>query len=485
MPPKPESIIVRPRTSMWLWLRWVLLSITILLIVASIFLFGFMHIRIVPLDGDNPPQFIQADFVELDKIYAVSKFRSGVGHDFSVNSGETCRSMKHYFSSMDPDQPNYKMNKEMEMIDWAHPVEGVDVTIFSPVDGWIERVDHDQSKGWVGDEIVVRADSQKSIRIRLMHVTPISDNIQAGTRVTAGQKIGLVLANQSFDIAISSMSIFKESYISYFAAMPDEIFVKYQARGSESRDEYILSREEVDANPWECVPGTEQFIETYNETAEDIKRNMVYLSGYDEVEEIANQQWSASQDQDLEQDQEETPSDSSDSGFTLITPYVNESDISSINEAYSKDPNNPYWGFTHQGVDFMTTKDLVPFQATASGTISTVTFAKEDGPMGWHVGFCIQYDETYGACYNFETFSQAEATGQKQMDNIFVQEGDILEQGDLIGNLVLGQGGTHVDFGVNVPGDRICPEPFFTEDAKASVLRLIQKDHPSWPICDS
>ena len=46
----------------------------------------------------KPAQFIQADFIDLEKIVAISKFRSGSGHDFSQETDETCRSMKHYYN---------------------------------------------------------------------------------------------------------------------------------------------------------------------------------------------------------------------------------------------------------------------------------------------------------------------------------------------------------------------------------------------------
>ena len=282
---------LKPKKSTWKWLRWVLLALAAILVTAVVFFFGIMHITITPFDGENPPQFIQADFVELDKVYAISKFRSGVGHDFSVSSGETCRSMKHYFSTIDATKPNYKIDKGLNLADWPAPVEGYDATIFSPVDGTIAIISRQPEKGLMGDEIVVVPDAYKSIRIRLMHVTPISEDIKAGTKVTAGQKIGLVHANQSFDIAIESVSIFKTSYISYFAAMPDEIFAKYQARGVESREDFIFTKEEIDANSWECVPGSEEFVENYAGTPETAAYNMVYLSGYEEIEEQVEAQW--------------------------------------------------------------------------------------------------------------------------------------------------------------------------------------------------
>lgn len=44
-----------------------------------------------------PAKFITTDYIELDKIDRVSKFRSGIGHDYR-DDAESCRSMKHYFS---------------------------------------------------------------------------------------------------------------------------------------------------------------------------------------------------------------------------------------------------------------------------------------------------------------------------------------------------------------------------------------------------
>lgn len=265
----------------------------IIAIFAGIIFFGliFVHfftpLSIFPaVDGDNPPKFIQADFVELDKIYTVSKFRSGVGHDYSVHSGETCRSMKHYFSSMDPDKPNYKM--ELKKAAWPMPVEGEDVTIFSPVDGKILKVDINK-KVAMGYDIFIIPDSQPKILIRLMHVAPIG-GMKGGVKVKAGQKVGLVHANQSFDIAIDQIALTKTTYISYFAAMPDQVFARYQARGIKSRDELILSKEYRDANPLKCQKNSEEFMENYADYPNELE-HMVHLSGYDTIDTKIQAQW--------------------------------------------------------------------------------------------------------------------------------------------------------------------------------------------------
>ena len=238
---------------------WILLIVVGLMFTGGIFIHFFTPISFFPVvEADNPPKFIQADFVELDNVYSISKFRSGVWHDYSVHSDETCRSMKHYFSSMNSEKPNYKMGSKNT--EWPMPIEGEDVTIFSPVDGKIFKVDYNK-KVAMGYDIFIIPDSQPKILIRLMHVAPI-EGIKGGVKVIAGQKVGLVHANQSFDIAIDQIAITKTSYISYFAAMQDSVFAKYQARGIKSRNDLIISKEYRDVHPLECQKNSEEFLNT-------------------------------------------------------------------------------------------------------------------------------------------------------------------------------------------------------------------------------
>ncbi|MBI4009783.1 MAG: hypothetical protein HY361_01115 [Candidatus Aenigmarchaeota archaeon] len=170
------------------------------------------------------------------------------------------------------------------------------------------------------------------------------------------------------------------------------------------------------------------------------------------------------------------------SNLSIITPYLNETDISSINEAFSNTENSP-WGFKHLGIDFMTSSDLVYFQAVTDGTITNLKTSKENEQQGWHTGLCIDHSP-YLICYNFETFSSDQADGDRQKASIWVENGRHVKQGDIIGQLVYGGNGAHVDLGViHLGKERSCPEPYFTEDAKTSILRLIHKDHPTWKLC--
>lgn len=237
-----------------------------------------MDVKII--DPENPPKFIQADFVELDKVYNISKFRSGMGHDYSYLSGETCRSMKHYFSSMDATQPVYKY-EGLTIDKFPAPTVEKDVKIFSPVDGTLNFSDPSVS---YNQELTVNPDSFPDIRIAFQHVQK-APGVKKG-KVKAGELIGLVLANQSFDLAIQTDvggdGEKKIGYISYFAAMPDSVFAKYQARGVKSRDDLIITKEYRDAHPFSCHD-KEVFDKNYPQV-DGRAAHIFDLSGYSEID---------------------------------------------------------------------------------------------------------------------------------------------------------------------------------------------------------
>ena len=80
------------------------------------------------VDADGIPMFVEINYIELDKIHSISKFRSAVGHDYS-DAFEHCRSMKHYFEPRGD-------------VDWST------IKIFAPVTGTITRVDVE----WAGNK---------------------------------------------------------------------------------------------------------------------------------------------------------------------------------------------------------------------------------------------------------------------------------------------------------------------------------------------
>lgn len=247
-------------------LKWLLISIGIIIVVALAFLI-ITRPDLKATDENNLPQFIQADFIDLDKIFTISKFRSGAGHDFS-SGGETCRSMKHYFNP----QNNVRtgdVNKLMQEPDPATAIK-----IYSPVDGEIVGIKTENMP--IGRQIYIKPDSAPKFTVRLFHVYPLP-NIQKKSRVKAGEFIGRINSYQSTDIAIQSSSFGPPRFYSYFSVMPDSVFTKYQQRGAQSKDEFIISKQERDANPLEC--NREQFATNYD-NIEMTTNHFVTLSGY-------------------------------------------------------------------------------------------------------------------------------------------------------------------------------------------------------------
>lgn len=239
-----------------------ILGMLILAVMAWVFIFGSNA------ETTNLPEFIQADFIDLDKIYSISKFRSGSGHDFS-SSGEKCRSMKHYFNTQDTREKMVSFDKNNGI---PPKPDGInDISIYSPVDGEIVGVESEQMP--IGKQIYIRPKPNPDYAVRLFHVY-LDSNLKRGSRVTAGQKIGVISQYQNTDIAIMKEG-FGRNFISYFDVMPDSIFAKYRERGVNSRDEMIISKKSRDANPFQC--NGEMFVREKNNTD---PRDFVFLSGY-------------------------------------------------------------------------------------------------------------------------------------------------------------------------------------------------------------
>jgi len=158
--------------------------------------------------------------------------------------------------------------------------------------------------------------------------------------------------------------------------------------------------------------------------------------------------------------------------IVMLTPYVNEADIDSINEAYSESNACP-WGFAHNGIDFFPpVGSLHEFQAVCDGIVQDVNLWDNNGK--WQVNVDIKYNNTFTVNYAFEPQSTAETDGQTQRLNILVATGDAVTSGQLIGRLHAAMNGAHVHFHLNENGQFICPEPYFTPDAQASIMTLLQ-----------
>ena len=166
----------------------------------------------------------------------------------------------------------------------------------------------------------------------------------------------------------------------------------------------------------------------------------------------------------------------------LVTPYVSESDMASINEAFSSGESSP-WGFEHRGIDFFPSGNLKPFQAVCSGAVDAVDLWQLDTTSNWQVSVRIICNSTYSAIYAFEPMTAVQPDGETQLANLVVSEGQSVAQRDLIGYLLSTGEASHVDFGFYANRDAICPEPYFTREARDSIVGLIRITWPDARMC--
>jgi len=197
------------------------------------------------------PKFVERDFTQLSKVERISKFRSGVGHDYS-DGFESCRSMKHYYSVYGSD----RLNNTVE--------------VYSPVSGEIVSITNDGHGASIGlnnKQVQIRPDKQPAFIIRIFHCDLASSAVAAGQKVKAGELLGyarlfyddLPEYADSFDIAVFVNTPEGVRLVSYFEILEDAVFDAYVARGAASRQDFIISKEARDADPLQCVG--EQFVD--------------------------------------------------------------------------------------------------------------------------------------------------------------------------------------------------------------------------------
>ena len=191
---------------------------------------------------------------------------------------------------------------------------------------------------------------------------------------------------------------------------------------------------------------------------------------------------------------------------SLVTPYANELDMASVNEAFSSAGSTSPWGFAHDGIDFFPSGNLKPFRAACSGVVDPAQLRQNNVTSNWQVNLLIKcnpyvpdpnlggYFSPIAVEYIFEPMSTVQTVGQTQLNNITVANGQAVSQGDVIGYLLTAGAGAHVHFGVipfgamlanGVPRIPSCPEPHFSNIAAAYVLTLLRVVWPGAAMCYS
>lgn len=207
---------------------------TLFFIISSFLFFGCdkestpTALSVSPDTSSAQQRFITVDYIELSAIERISKFRSGIGHDYR-DEAESCRSMKHYY------QPKSSEN-------WST------VKIFSPVSGTIVR----REEEWAGTQLWIRPFNYSEYTIIIFHIS-LQKQLALNDTVTAGSQLGTHIGSQTMsDIAVAYAPQNTWKLISYFEVITDSLFQLYQVRGVASRSDLIITKASRDADPLHC-----------------------------------------------------------------------------------------------------------------------------------------------------------------------------------------------------------------------------------------
>lgn len=174
------------------------------------------------------PRFVSRQYLDLDAIRRISRFRSSEGHSYT-DDFEQCRSMKHYF----------------EPRSYA---DSAGIRIYAPVDGEVS----DAFQEWAGWQIHITAAAYPAFRVILFHVNTTSA-LTRGTRLAAGEAIGTHVGSQTMsDVAVGVSTPSGFALISWFDVLDDAAFEAYRTRGLASRADAVISRTERDSQPLGC-----------------------------------------------------------------------------------------------------------------------------------------------------------------------------------------------------------------------------------------
>lgn len=169
--------------------------------------------------------------------------------------------------------------------------------------------------------------------------------------------------------------------------------------------------------------------------------------------------------------------------FVTSVPYYDSSDIEYAGRTFCTDGTCPWGPGMHDGIDFVTASNLVPFRAACDGTVTMVdSFITGAGNRQVNVLIELTGTPSFGLVYAFEPMTQDPADQQKA--NIEVQVGSMVAAGDLVGRLVMSPAvGSHVHWGVVANHQQVCPEFHLSDDVRGILLALVQSDVPSGQLC--
>lgn len=203
------------------------------------------------LSQNQPPPLLTTNFVNLDKIERVSRYRSCAGHvTVPQDNREKQRNMKHYFW----------VKKSITPID--EPVE-----IYAPYDGFISVLRSDPAEKLEGEVALVPQDAfvflppvgRWTFSVQHINVRP---GLNRGDKVKAGELLGTATVRDdgggSFDIVYAKFGLRTKTIDNWtapftnldsvFNHMTDAVFAQYTQKGAVSRKDFIITKELRDTN---------------------------------------------------------------------------------------------------------------------------------------------------------------------------------------------------------------------------------------------
>ncbi len=233
------------RRRLW-W--WIVGAVAAIVVVMGLAYLKFMH-PLFSFDSNQVPA-ITANPVQADKIFAVSLFRSGAGHDYSYSAwdGESCRSMKHYF--------NFGQNTVNNLPVRSQPGPGeTNINIYAPFDGKITANTSEQTP--IGTQVHIASAKNSAYFVKLFHID-LLPGLKVGSSVTSGQLVGTIGPKDGTDVSYEANYQFgKVIYLSIFDYMTPTAFAPYAQLGFKPSD-FVLSRAAADAKGYKC--NGEQFV---------------------------------------------------------------------------------------------------------------------------------------------------------------------------------------------------------------------------------
>ena len=211
------------------------------------------------LEGFGPKEMAEIPKIthlpwDVDRIYALTPYRSNVGHDYTYKSwdGETCRTLNHYGnyghfinglpyrSKPTPDNPN--------------------INLYAPFDGeYSTRPEginpNNPSSKEIGLQIIIKAKSNSHWIVRLYH-SDVIPGLKEGSQVKSGQLVGTVGPMDPVQIAYeANLAGGKVVYQSIFEHVTTQAFEPYAKLGF-TPSSFVISKEAADAKNYQCVgPG--------------------------------------------------------------------------------------------------------------------------------------------------------------------------------------------------------------------------------------